>query len=934
MSATKKQIFPDKFISDLVQISEGFLSNDQFEKLIFLFEAETKKHFWTNSSEANLHRILSALYDKVSFLLDCLKYPHHVETVVTIASNSNFLTDIIVRNPEYLYQVFNPDYLKTEIKEERISKKIYEGTAKYKTFNGRVNFLKLFKRRLILKIGLNDLLNLKSLSSITADLSILAKCINAALFELCFNEILLKYEIVSAKTRYCLASLGKLGGGELNYSSDVDFILFYDKNSKIGKNKKKEYFELLSETAQLFTQVSCDITEKGFVYRVDFRLRPDGKNSPICRTIADYTKYYETRGEDWERQMLIKLDFVCGNKNLYERFTKYLTSYIYPTSFSMSPIEQISKIKSNIEKRLEDEGNIKLIPGGIRDIEFSVQALQLMNGGKFKDLRTGNTLNAIDKLAELNLLTKKESKVYNESYVFYRRVEHYLQLMNDRQTHSIPAEGEMLEKLSSYLGFKSPKDFNKRIEVYRNNVKSIFDSIINSENHTQSFEKNKYADIKFADEARAHKNLNFLRTGIGLLQQKMFDQKSISLFSEIEPELFNYLNSALDPDKVLENFSKIISRIQFPSIWYREFKESKFFSDFLTICEYSQRAVDMVTANESLQELILSKKIFTKNIDYSEISFNQLVFILSVQSTLKLINHKIFSIHLSNGISQHIKKIAEENTEAGVFFIAGLGSFGTQEMNFASDIDLVVVVDELSNPEIINREFQNYLNKLQEVLKPFQVDFRLRPEGKSSLLVWDINNYKEYLKKRARIWEFQAFLKLKFILGNENLFNQFQKALVNYLPGDNKIIKTELLAMSKKLQQQNFSGIGSSFNLKTSRGGIQSIDFIVHYILMCKKVLYFECMGSTIEDKISQIIKFSSDFDDLESLEVCVKSFREMEIAIQNIFGKNSCSLPVDDNQKGMLAKHLGFNSASELSNEIIQQRKTVSSLFDKYLGK
>ena len=183
------------------------------------------------------------------------------------------------------------------------------------------------------------------------------------------------------------------------------------------------------------------------------RLRPDGKSSAVCRSLQEYLDYYESRGNDWERQMLIKAGFLGGSEKLFSQFINYIDRFIYPAVHFASPLEQMKKLRKIIE-RDSDESNIKLIPGGIRDIEFTVQALQLLNGGKDESIKTGNTFYAFEKLNQAKLLSKNETKTLNDAYVFYRRIEHFLQLMNNTQTHTIPESGEIAEKLSFYLGFK------------------------------------------------------------------------------------------------------------------------------------------------------------------------------------------------------------------------------------------------------------------------------------------------------------------------------------------------------------------------------------------------------------------------------------------------------------------------------------------------
>ncbi len=556
----RKYKLSDGFYKYLVESSEGSLSPEKVERLYNLFQAETEKHFFTSSSEANLIRIINAQFDRRVFLTECLVYNHHIELVVSIATNSNYLTDILVRNPGYLYQIFDEDYLSKEIIENELSEEVRAGTGRYKIFESKINFLKNLKQRYLLKIAVNDLTG-ETLVKTTAGLSILARAINSALFDLCYAETLSKYGIAKTRHTYCLISLGKLGGNELNYSSDIDLLLFFDRNGKAGK-QKKDYYEILEEATQLFIKTASQFTSRGYLYRVDFRLRPDGRHSPLARTLADTITYYESKGEDWEKQMLIKTGFVSGSKKLYEQFVNFTHSFIYSLPLKENPGKAILRMKKNIEKR-SSETNVKLFQGGIRDIEFSVQALQLINGKRIKELQTPNTLTAIDILEKENLLTDTEAGIFRKAYIFYRKIEHFLQLMNDKQTHTLPHDDELFQKLVHFLGFKNREDFNKRLEFYRTEVRKIFLSITQPENETV-LKQNLFESIPFTDSNRSKRYFNFLRSGTGLLSQKQFDRKTIELFSEIENDLIDYLYEAFMPDKTIENFAKIIERVKFP----------------------------------------------------------------------------------------------------------------------------------------------------------------------------------------------------------------------------------------------------------------------------------------------------------------------------------------------------------------------------------
>ncbi len=450
IKSKKQSVLSKDFIEKLAEFSAGYLSEQEFEQLIKAFENEAALKYFSHSSESNLLRIITNRYDRILLLQDCIKYPHYVHVLLGISINSNYLTDILVRNPEFFYRIANPSDIKYRLDEEDFLKVIKDTTSVFKSFNAKLNSLKSLKRREILRIGLRDILGLSELKETVFDLSLLARGIASELFSLCYKEVLQKNDINKINHEYCIIALGKLGGNELNYSSDIDLIIIYDKD---GKVKEKQYSEIMNEVALLFIKAATSITDTGYIYRIDFRLRPDGRNSPLCKTYEEFINYYETRGEDWERQMLIKASFLTGNKTLYDKMMNYLSHFIYPSTFFISPQEQIKQLKKNIEKQLSSDENIKLIPGGIRDIEFSVQALQLLNGGRNKTIRTENTLDAIIKLESEKLLSTKEAETLRNAYILYRKIEHYLQLMNDIQTHSIPGKGETLEKLSSFLGF-------------------------------------------------------------------------------------------------------------------------------------------------------------------------------------------------------------------------------------------------------------------------------------------------------------------------------------------------------------------------------------------------------------------------------------------------------------------------------------------------
>ncbi|MDP2035850.1 MAG: hypothetical protein Q8L04_00585, partial [Ignavibacteria bacterium] len=675
---------------------------------------------------------------------------------------------------------------------------------------------------------------------------------------------------------------------------------------------------------------STEITSNGYIYRTDFRLRPDGKYSPLCKALNDYIKYYEARGEDWERQMLIKLGFIGGDKDLYNQFLSFVIPYVYHASYSSSIKDKIKTMKLNIERQHNIKEDVKTFPGGIRDIEFSIQALQLLNGGKYSEMRTGNSLIALEALLERKLLRGKEKEILTKAYIFYRRIEHFLQLMNDMQTHQIPDDAAMLNKLSIYLQMNSAEAFKKQLESYRKSVREIYNRILNTDDVSSIAGKK---EILFKEKSKAEKNLQFLRSGQGIIERKEFDSRTIELFNSLEPTLTKYLAISVDPDRVVENFTRVIRNTKFPSIWYGEFVNKKFFGSFLRLCEYSQKTIDALASSNRLEDFFISRRVFTKNLssDFPSLSAEQIVFMLSAQFTLGLIKQPKVAETLSAYFTFHIAEILHKQNLNYNYFIAALGSLGATNMNFSSDIDLIVVVEKIEANEKVQSHFQDFLSLAKDKFKPFDVDFRLRPEGKKSPIVWDIKNYEAYLSNRARVWEFQSLTKLRYIHGSEALFTQFTSAIIKHAQRfTKKEINTEIRKMHASVLQQFANSLSSGINIKKDRGGLLTIDFILQAIIISDKKFLSKLIGSNNKKIFAELKK---DYPETEKLKNNFEKLKFVELCLQNTFNTTAASVYNTKEKKLLLSRFIKNENADALETGLKQILKLNSHLFEKLLG-
>ncbi|HSQ58484.1 MAG TPA: bifunctional [glutamate--ammonia ligase]-adenylyl-L-tyrosine phosphorylase/[glutamate--ammonia-ligase] adenylyltransferase, partial [Gemmata sp.] len=328
-----------------------------------------------------------------------------------------------------------------------------------------------FRNRQILRIGINDVIRDRPLEEVTRELSRVA---DAAI------EVALRHALrtVSARfgtprgpeglpARLTALAFGKLGGDELNYSSDIDLMFFYDHDGETtGRRASMPNAEFFGRVVSEIVRVLSSHTDHGVAFRVDLRLRPEGNRGPLARSVASTLSYYDTMGRTWERQALIKLRHVGGDPELARDFLAAIEPFVYRKYFSFAEINEVKALKRQMEQRSQAAlprefaadctHDVKTGRGGIRDIEFAVQFLQLLNGGDLPAVRQRNTLLALEALEIAGCLTPDETYILADAYRFLRKTEHRLQLLFDLQTHKIPATPEKIRTLALRMGYAEP----------------------------------------------------------------------------------------------------------------------------------------------------------------------------------------------------------------------------------------------------------------------------------------------------------------------------------------------------------------------------------------------------------------------------------------------------------------------------------------------
>ncbi|MGA2657524.1 MAG: bifunctional [glutamate--ammonia ligase]-adenylyl-L-tyrosine phosphorylase/[glutamate--ammonia-ligase] adenylyltransferase [Verrucomicrobiota bacterium] len=359
-----------------------------------------------------------------------------------------------------------------------------------------------FKQRELLRIGARDLGRLGEVSEITGELSDLADVCLESVWQVCQRQLAQRHgrpyhQDASGgwrTTAGCVLGLGKLGGHELNYSSDVDVIFVYSEEGNVFKEPpakataprpvltNHQFFNRLAES---FIGEVSRLTAEGMLYRIDLRLRPEGDAGPLGRSLESYENYYAQWGQTWERMMLIKARPVAGDASLGAEFLEMIQPFRYPRSVNQSVLREVAAVKDRIETEVvkagELERNVKLGRGGIREIEFVVQSQQLLRAGRQPFLQGSQTLPCLAKLAQYEHLSGQEARMLSEAYCFLRNVEHRLQMENNLQTHTLPAARRALERLARLMGLATLQEFEAAHRAHTANVRRIFEKLLRAD---------------------------------------------------------------------------------------------------------------------------------------------------------------------------------------------------------------------------------------------------------------------------------------------------------------------------------------------------------------------------------------------------------------------------------------------------------------------
>ncbi len=790
------------------------------------------------------------------------------EILYLLSSYSCFLGRAVIKDPEILDLLLKSDFLGKEKPFEKMVEEANDIAAQSKSAENFMSQLRRYKYREFARIVYRDIMDLGNFSEIMEELSDLAGGILEAAFKFFRKEIQ-----IENNGRFVVIGMGKLGGRELNLSSDIDLIYLYE-----DSGNPDPFFKL----AERITKSLSFFTQDGFIYRVDLRLRPGGGKSTIAVSLDAALEHYFYWGDTWERAALIKARPVAGDISLGEKFNKEIESFVYKKFLDYASIEDLKDMKTKLD-RLHKKQDVKLGKGGIREVEFFVQALQLVNGGAINDIREKNTLKALEKLFQNRMIEKDVFLSLTSSYLFLRKVEHAIQLVDEIQTHKIPEGPNGLQKLAKRVGFKDKTEFEKEYKKKTSQVSKNYDQLFYEPSRRIEEEGKEFWELAdFLTEGHvahdeAKENLRKLRfkypeTAIELIDVLLdtkkggLTQRGRSFVRKIIPAFLSKVINSPDPDAALRNLERFISGIRFRTSIYamlaenpemlellsRLFATSGYLSSFLikhpeyldllTLKDVWKEFGSKEEMAEELKRVVNEEEEFEGKLD----ALRRFKHVETLKLCLMDLHREVEPFYVGNYLSMLAESVMEASlvlasetigrkprgkNNASDMVVLGMGKLGGREMSYNSDLD-VIFIYEGDDHEFFSRLGQKMISVLSTPTGEgfaYKIDMGLRPSGRSGALVSSFESFKEYHEDRAKLWERQALIRARPTAGNIDLGKRVMKTVEYFVYGKplNEDFYREIHHLRSRMEKEIAKESKVKLNLKTGRGGIVDIEFLI-----------------------------------------------------------------------------------------------------------
>jgi glutamate-ammonia-ligase adenylyltransferase len=709
--------------------------------------------------------------------------------------------------------------------------------------------LRAERRRRLLEIAARDLVGELPLQGVGHSLAKLADaCLGVAVAS------------IEGGDGLAVIGMGKLGGDELNYSSDIDLMFVGDP-------------AFTTKTAETLVRELGDVAPEGQAYRIDLNLRPEGRSGALVRSVEGYLEYYKRWAKPWEFQALIKARACAGNKELGDALVEQTRPLVYSTEISSERIADIRKTKARVEEHAQrsarrgssDRDDVKLGPGGIRDIEFSVQLLQLVHGGTDDSVRSPTTLIALQALVEGGYVADDDGAAMSVAYQWLRNVEHRLQLWQERQVHHLPGDEDQLSRLAHTMGFKDTPaagaterfleahrgvlaDVRSRFErlFYRPMIEALADPV--GPRLSEDAIKGRLRVLGFRDVDRAARTLSNLVAGTS---------RRAKLFKVLTPALLRYLAAAPLPDDGLFAFLVLGEALEGRLDALNGMRDNPPGIEFLATVLGSGRLLGEVLVHVPEEVAAIADPRGPGGPKPRERLVREAVASLEWREPEKRLDglrrfkrKEMMRVAMGDlastadtpAVGAWLSDLADACLEAALehvdmaFTVIGMGKLGGRELNYSSDIDVMFVFEgDVTAADRVGEELVRAIGEVTPEGQAFRIDPALRPEGKSGPLVRSLESYAEYYARWAHPWEFQALIKARPAAGDAGLGERFMELVRPYaFPSEVPAASlAEIRHLKARMERERIPrGVDPRRHFKLGPGSLSDVEFAVQIMQM------------------------------------------------------------------------------------------------------
>jgi len=750
------------------------------------------------------------------------------------------------------------------------------------------------RKQVMVKLILRDLNGLADLSEVMHAMTALAEiCVQQA--QACLMHALQSQfgtplgDTSASPQELLVIGMGKLGGNELNVSSDIDLIFIYPEDGETNGPRKLSNHEFFTRLGRRLISIINELTADGYVFRVDMRLRPYGDSGPLVASFAALEEYLVSQGREWERYAWIKARVISPPDTLdasgpqIAELASLTQPFVFRKYLDFGAIDSMRKLHAQIRQEVQRRdrlNNIKLGPGGIREIEFTAQVFQLIRGGRDAQLRIRPTRETLQQLAKNNQLSAQAVDDLDKAYIFLRNLEHRLQYLDDQQTQELPEKPEDQEVIAHAMGYADYATLLDHLNRHRALVSRQFGQIFGEQDEAQD-------SAQFWNEGVTDEELSAHLESIGYrtaadsaqcLQQlrngsryRQLPDLSRQRLDKLIPQFVALSAQQSDPDATLSRLLALLEAISRRAAYLAFLAEyPQALQRMVALVAASSWAGEYLTQHPALLDELLDSREIYQPPEWPEIDLNlqnrfadcagdeerqmdalhhvqqEQIFHLLAMDLQGLLPLEKLSDHLSDladMILRHMLKLCwgsarKKHREGAKFAIIAYGKLGGKELGYASDLDLIFLYDD-DHPDAqeiyarLGQRINSLLGSYTSSGRLYETDLRLRPNGASGLLVSSIAAFSEYQRSQAWVWEHQALTRARFCAGDTQVGAAFENIRQQVLcqPRDLAVLRREIVEMRQKMRDGHPNNTGL-FDIKHDSGGMVDIEFMVQYLVL------------------------------------------------------------------------------------------------------